>query len=110
MTDQRHQQDHQELKSLLSGWAVQPGEDLDGKALKAAEQGATNILRDNMLIHLGAFHGWTVAKDGGNIGLTPCLSAHDLMHGQDDLLGAEVILPENVRKAIAWDRDRMRGA
>lgn len=106
--NQQHQQDHQELKSLLSGWAPQPGEELPAKTLKIAEEQASGILRDNMLIHLGAFHGWTVAKDGGNIGLTPCLSVHDLMHGQDDLLGAEAMLPENVVKAIAWDRDRMR--
>ena len=49
-----------------------------------------------MLIHMGAFHGWTVVKDGGNIGLTPLLAEHDVWHGADDVLGAEVILPSIV--------------
>lgn len=107
--DELHLHDHQELKSLLGGWAVQPGEDnTTPKQVKGAHKQASDLIRDNLLLHLGAYHGWTVAKDGGNIGLTPCLSAHDVMHGQDDLLGVEVILPKNVRQAIAQYRDQMR--
>lgn len=103
-----HQQDHLKLKDLLAGWDTQLGEDLTERKQQAVRSDASDLVRDNLLIHMGAYHGWTVAKDGGNIGLTPLLSEHDVVHGRDDLLGVEVILPENVQKAIAWDRDRLR--
>lgn len=51
-----------------------------------------DILRDTLILHLGAFHGWTVATQGGVLGLVPILVTHDREHRSSDALGVEQFL------------------
>ena len=55
-----HDADHNAISRTLDEWDF----DLDARV---------DILRDTLILHLGAFHGWTVAKRGGISALRRCL-------------------------------------
>jgi hypothetical protein len=63
---------------------------LDDRAFDPEQR--EDILRDALILHLGAFHGWTVTSKGGVLGLTPMLVQHDRSHHSSDALGVEQFL------------------
>ena len=88
MTSSReHDADHVAIRTILEDW------DFD------AEQ-RVDILRDTLILHLGAFHGWTVAAHGGVLGLVPMLVKHDREHRSSDVLGVEQFLDTALLEGI----------
>jgi hypothetical protein len=74
-----HDADHAAVRAVLEHWAFDPEQQVD-------------ILRDTLILHLGAFHGWTVTTRGGVLGLAPMLVVHDREHGSTDVLDVEQFL------------------
>lgn len=59
-----------------------------------------DILRDALILHLGAFHGWTVVGRGVALGLAPMLARHDRDHQATDVFGVESDLDPQIVEAI----------
>ena len=82
-----HDADHNAITRTLDEWDFDPDARVD-------------ILRDTLILHLGAFHGWTVAKRGGILGLTPMLVEHDRAHHFTDVLAVESVLDRVIVEGI----------
>ena len=67
-----------------------------------------DILRDTVILHLGAFHGWTVAAQGGVLGLVPMLVKHDREHQSTDVLGVEQLLDPALVEGIRQTENELR--
>jgi hypothetical protein len=74
-----HEVDHAAIMTALEAWEFDPEQRED-------------ILRDVLILHLGAFHRWTVTSRGEVLGLAPMLVRHDQEHGSRDALGVERFL------------------
>ena len=81
------QPDHVAVRDALDGWEFDP-------------EALADLLRVNLIIYFGAFHGWTVSVNGGVLGLVPRLFAHDQAHLSVDVLGIESMLHPNIEDAI----------
>lgn len=82
-----HVADHVAVRDAMDGWDFDPDAQND-------------LLRVNLTLHLGAFHGWTVAVQGGVLGLVPMLVEHDRSHLSVDVLGIEQFLQPVIIDAI----------
>ena len=82
-----HQADHTAIQAAFEEWDFVP---------KARD----DILRDTLILHLGGFHGWTVAENGMALGLAPMLAKHDRDHRADDVLGVEGRLDPWIVEAV----------
>ncbi len=85
-----HDADHNAISRTLDEWDFDPDARVD-------------ILRDTLILHLGAFHGWTVAKRGGILGLTLMLVEHDRAHHFTDVLAVESVLDRVIVEGIRQD-------
>jgi hypothetical protein len=82
-----HDADHVVVRAILEDWDFDPEQQVD-------------ILRDTLILHLGAFHGWTVAAQGGVLGLLPMLVRHDRDHRTSDVLEVEQFLDPALVEAM----------
>ena len=88
MTSNReHDDDHASIRSRLDDWEFDPEQRVD-------------ILRDTLILHFGAFHGWTVATRGEVFGLVPMLVEHDREHRSSDVLEVEQFLDTALLEGI----------
>jgi hypothetical protein len=90
-SNSRHQADHTAIQTAFEESHVDP-EARDG------------ILRDTLILHLGGFHGWTVAANGNVLGLAPMLARHDRDHETTDVLAVEARLDPRIVEAVKHDR------
>lgn len=82
-----HDADHVAIRPAFERWDYDPEAQLE-------------ILRDTVILHLGAFHGWNVHGHGEVLGLAPMLASHDSDHRSRDALALEASLDQRVVEAI----------
>ena len=82
-----HDADHSAIRRVAEEWYIDSEERQD-------------VLRDTLILHLGAFHGWTVTNRGSTLGLTPMLVSHNRSHQATDVLTVEHLLDPVIIQAI----------
>ena len=82
-----HSADHDAIQAAFREWQFDP-------------ETRDDILRDGLILHLGAFHGWTVAEHGVALGLVPMLARHDRDHQATDVFAVESDLNPRIVEAI----------
>ena len=82
-----HSADHDAIQAAFREWQFDP-------------ETRDDILRDGLILHLGAFHGWTVVEHGVALGLAPMLARHDRDHQATDVFAVESYLDPRIVEAI----------